>query len=203
MTRAVLWRGTEEWLAEAALVELTGNGVTASGTQLGAEPRPYRLDYRLDAGAGFVTRSLDVDASGEGWSRSIRLTHEGKGSWELEAEAEGSATAVDSGDTESVKGALDCDLEYSPVTNLMPVRRHSIHEEATEKDFLIAFVSVPDLRIHASKQRYEHVSRGDGSSIVRFVSLDSDFRADLELDEDGLVVDYPRLARRVSPGMRA
>jgi hypothetical protein len=35
---------------------------------------------------------------------------------------------------------------------------------------------------------------------VRYVSLDSDFRAELELDEDGLVVRYPRLAERLSSG---
>ena len=197
MPRLVLWRGTEEWLAEAASVDFTDSGMTASGTQLGAEPHPYRLDYRLDAGEEFVTRSLQVEASGEGWTRSIELTHDGEGSWELQGEG------VDPGDTEIVQGALDCDLEYSPLTNLMPVRRHSIDEREIEVDFLVAWVSVPDLGLRASRQRYEHVSRSDAGAIVRFVSLDSDFSAELELDADGLVVDYPQLARRVSPGMRA
>jgi hypothetical protein len=32
---------------------------------------------------------------------------------------------------------------------------------------------------------------------VRYVALDGDFTADLELDADGLVVRYPRLAERV------
>jgi hypothetical protein len=55
-------------------------------------------------------------------------------------------------------------------------------------------VSVPDLRLHASPQRYEHVRPG----VVRYVALDGDFTAELELDDDGLVVRYPRLAERVS-----
>jgi uncharacterized protein len=54
-------------------------------------------------------------------------------------------------------------------------------------------VSVPDLKVHAAPQRYEHVRPG----VVRFVSLDSDFTAELELDGDGLVVRYPGLAERV------
>jgi hypothetical protein len=197
MPRLVFWRGTEEWLAEAASVDFTGNGMTASGTQLGAEPHPYRLDYRLDAGEDFVTRSLHAEASGEGWTRSIELTHDGEGGWELQGEG------VDPGDTGIVQGALDCDLAYSPLTNLMPVRRHSIDKQEIEVDFLVAWVSVPDLGLRASRQRYEHVSRSDAGATVRFVSLDSDFRADLELDADGLVVDYPQLARRVSPRTRA
>ena len=52
----------------------------------------------------------------------------------------------------------------------------------------------PELEVHASPQRYEWLDDGR----VRFVSLDSDFTADLELDEDGFLTRYPGLAERVS-----
>jgi hypothetical protein len=91
-------------------------------------------------------------------------------------------------------GALDCDLAFSPLTNLMPVRRSGLRELPGSEDFVMAWVSVPDLKVHASPQRYEHV-RPD---VVRFLSLDGDFTAELELDDDGLVVRYPRLAERVA-----
>ena len=42
----------------------------------------------------------------------------------------------------------------------------------------------------------------DGAG-VRYIALDGDFTADLELDEDGFVVRYPRLAERVPSGGRA
>ncbi|WBQ04108.1 putative glycolipid-binding domain-containing protein [Kribbella sp. CA-293567] len=32
---------------------------------------------------------------------------------------------------------------------------------------------------------------------VRFISLDGDFVADLQLDTDGLIVNYPGIAKRV------
>ena len=76
----------------------------------------------------------------------------------------------------------------------MPIRRSGLHERAGSEDFVMAWVSVPDLAIHASPQRYEHVRPG----VVRFVSLDSDFTVELrQLDDDGLVARYPRLAERV------
>jgi uncharacterized protein len=65
--RFVVWRGVEEWLAEAASIDLREDGLSASGIQLGARPAPYRVDYRLDAGEGLVTRELEVTAVGEGW----------------------------------------------------------------------------------------------------------------------------------------
>jgi Uncharacterized protein conserved in bacteria len=102
--------------------------------------------------------------------------------------------AIDAERAPELDGALDCDLAFSPLTNLMPVRRSALHVEQGAHDFAMAWVSVPDLAVHRSPQRYEHVRPG----VVRFVSLDSDFTAELELDSDGLVVRYPRLSERVA-----
>jgi hypothetical protein len=176
MSRALTWQGLEEWLAEHSRINLWDVGVAASGVQLGVEPEPYRLDYHLDAPRDWITRRLDVDASGDGWRRSLLLEHDGAGSW-----------------TPELDGALDCDVAFSPLTNVMPIRRHGLHETAGSHDFAMAWVSVPDLAVHRSPQRYEHLRPG----VVRYIALDGDFTADLELDAEGLVVRYPRLAERV------
>jgi hypothetical protein len=180
--RTVTWRGLEEWLAEQASVELSDGGVLASGVQLGVEPEDYRLEYQLEVPSNWVTRRLEVEASGAGWRRSLVLEHDGQGAWTRNGERD---AALD--------GALDCDLAFSPLTNLMPIRRYDLHVGGGTRDFVMAWVSVPDLAVHASPQRYVHVRRG----VVRFVSLDGDFRSELEVDEDGLVVRYPQLAERV------
>jgi hypothetical protein len=180
---ALAWTGLEEWLAEHAQIDLGEDGILATGVQLGVEPEPYLVEYRLDAPTDWITRRLDINASGAGWRRSLSLEHDGHGRWTVDGERRA-----------DLDGALDCDLEFSPLTNLMPIRRSGLHERAGAADFVMAWVSVPDLQVHASPQRYEHV-RPD---VTRFVSLDSDFRAELELDADGLVVRYPRLAERVS-----
>jgi uncharacterized protein len=77
----------------------------------------------------------------------------------------------------------------------MPARRLG----SEPVDQLMAFVSMPDLSVRASPQRYEPID----DHHVRFVSLDSDFVSELELDEDGLVIRYPRLAELVPSGARA
>jgi uncharacterized protein len=197
--RFVLWRGLDSWRTEAAHVELAGARVRASGTQLGVEPLPYRLDYELETFERFVTASLLVRASGEGWARSLELRHDGEGAWSCELKAEGEVELPPAGgEMDALAGALDCDLAFSPLTNLMPVRRHALHERG-ERDFLMAWVSVPDLAVSPSPQRYEHVRTGPNGSTVRFVDrgLFAGFVSELELDADGLVVVYPELARRV------
>lgn len=198
MRRLLLWRGLDGWRAEVAGVDLTPDGVSAAGTQLGVDPVAYRLDYTLDAGDQFVTRRLHVEASGQGWARRIDLRHDGGGAWTCAADEEGQADLPPAGgDVGAVTGAVDCDLGYSPLTNLMPVRRHGLHERPGSADFLMAWVSVPDLGLHPSQQRYEHVRRHPGGATVRYVGAHRGFTGELELDEDGLVLIYPDLARRV------
>ena len=181
--RLLVWRGLEEWLAEAASVTIDGERLTASGTQLGAEPVPYRVDYELTTAERFVTERLSAWARTAGGERGLELARARDGAW-----------TVDGQRRPDLEGALDCDLGYCPLTNTMPVLRERLRDGRGPRDLVMAWVSVPDLTVHRSAQRYEPI---DAHS-VRYVSLDGDFRAELELDDDGLVVRYPRLAERLS-----
>ncbi|WP_217915350.1 putative glycolipid-binding domain-containing protein [Miltoncostaea marina] len=199
----VLWSGVDEWRAEVAEVELGTAGVRARGTQAGGDPlpgRPYRLDYRLDAGEGFVTRRLDVTATGAGWSRALALERGADGRWTCAAAEDGGPPAVV--ERPDLAGALDCDLGGSPLTNLMPVRRLGLMRPGPPAEIVAAWVDVPALTVHPSRQRYEHVRDQVGGAVVRYTDLGAHagVSAELLLDADGLVVGYPGLARRVGGG---
>jgi hypothetical protein len=144
----------------------------------------------------FVTQTLHIDCVGEGWRRKLLLRRALDGAWDVSVAVEGDVDLPPpGGEVESLATALDCDLGLSPLTNAMPVRRHALHERPGAEDFLMAWVAVPELTVHASAQRYEHV----GPGVVRYVDrgLHEGFTADLEVDADGLAVLYPGLARRV------
>jgi hypothetical protein len=197
--RLVIWRGLHDEYIEAARIDLSPNGLGATGTQIGTDPLHYRLEYTLEADRDFITRHLSVEADGDGWSRSVQLAHDGSGRWELQARNDGDVDLPPpGGTTTSLNDARDCDLGFSPVTNLMPIRRHALHQRLGSVDLLAAWVSVPDLGIVAYRQRYESVSVDAAGAVVRFTSLDTHegFTSELELDRDGLVLLYPGLARR-------
>jgi len=199
--RVVVWSGLDGWRAELAEVELEDDGLRATGTQIGVAPLPYRADYRLDASApGSVTRSLRVEVTGLGWERRLRLERAEGGEWTVEVGGSGTVDLPPpGGDGELFAEALDCDLAFSPLTNAMPVRRHSL-EQGGSHSFLMAWVSLPDLGVTPSRQHYTHVRAGNDVYTVRYESESRDFVAELELDPDGLVRVYPQLARRVEAG---
>ena len=195
----LVWAGVEEWLTESAAVDLESDGLSATGTQLGAEPALFRVDYRLEA-PDFVTRELELTSIADGWRRHLMLRHDGEGSWNADVDDEGDVPGGSwDGSLPDLSEALDIDVENSPLTNTMPILRHGFHREGSG-DFLMAFITTPSLRVEASPQRYEHVRASENGSVVRYISRDGDFTAELELDSDGLLRFYPRLARRVEPG---
>jgi hypothetical protein len=80
----------------------------------------------------------------------------------------------------------------------MLVLRHRLHECGGPVDLQMAWVSVPDLTIHASRERYTFVRKDPHARIVRFEGLESAFVAEVSFDRHGVVLDYPGIARHVA-----
>jgi hypothetical protein len=192
------------WVKEGGLglefadVYLQPHRLTASGIAIGTAPVGYRLDYKLETLTGFITSGLLVTARGDGWSRQLDLRRTKSGRWSVRTKQSGLLDLPEpGGDVADLSAALDCDLALSPLTNSMPALRHDLLEEGGPVDLVMAWVSVPDLSVHASGQRYTFVRSDSKTSVIRYESRDSDFVSEIAFDKDGLVVDYPKLARRL------
>jgi hypothetical protein len=178
---AITWDVSASRGVETAWVELGDGMMRARGRAVGTVTEPYWISYELETAEGFVTRRLSVTVETGARDRVLDLRHDGHGRWTADGEP-----------LPGVDGALDCDLGLCPLTNTMPVLRHGLHQAPGQREFLMAWVSVPDLAVRPSRQTYTHLGPGR----VRYAS--GDFRSDLEFDEEGYVVDYPQLARRLT-----
>jgi hypothetical protein len=197
-TRRVAWVKDSVVGAEHAEVMIDRDHLTATSVAIADDPLPYRVDYELETSPGFVTTRLWLRVRGDTWERTLDLRRADNGRWTAEATTAGSPPLPEpGGDVALVEGALDCDVAHSPVTNSMPVLRHRMLSEPASYDFLMAWVSLPDLAVHPSRQRYVSLSGVGETNVVRYESLDSPFTADLTFDADGLVIDYPQLGRRL------
>jgi hypothetical protein len=102
------------------------------------------------------------------------------------------------GDSKQLADALDCDLELSPVTNTMPILRHRLLRGGGPVELTMAWIAVPALSVQADAQSYRHLRSAGDYHVVRYEAIDGSFAADITVDSDAVVIDYPSIARRVA-----
>lgn len=90
---------------------------------------------------------------------------------------------------------IDIDISLTPFTNTLAVNRLSL-VEGESREITVLYFDLPAMDVKPVKQRYTRLAE----SLYRYESLWSGFKADLEVDEDGLVKDYPEIWVREWPG---
>jgi hypothetical protein len=186
---------------------VTDGRMTANGSAIGGDPLPYRLTYELVAETDYrnieyVTSRLMLKASGLGWRRSLELTRLDDGGWTVSPWSDGEpGLPPPGGDPAELRGALDVDIEDSPLTNSMPVLRHGLHRGldpyGRTVDFTMVFVTVPELTTRLVPQHYTPLDRDKGEATVRYSS--GSYTAELSFDSRGFVLNYPGVGRRIEP----
>jgi hypothetical protein len=97
-----------------------------------------------------------------------------------------------------LQGCEYVDISETPFTNSLPIRRLGLAPGGSA-EITVAYFDGAELQRWPEPQRYTRLETGDGGGTYRFMSLDGGFSADLPVDLDGLVLDYPGLFRRVFP----
>ena len=157
-----------------------GDVILAQGAVIGGRHgEDYGAFYSIRCDAAWRVRHALVEVAGGG---RLELYADGEGHWQ---DSEGAPV-------EALAGCVDIDLTASCFTNTLPIRRlHGVLDLRQEID--VAWVWIPELKVEKAKQAYARL----GAGTYRFESVGRDFQADLQVDDDGLVVRYPGLFSRV------
>jgi hypothetical protein len=164
------------------------DGAEADGVVVGEEDGTYfRAHYVVRCDAGWRTRELIVDPLAG--RDPIHLRSDGEGRWQ---DASGATLP-------ELRGCIDVDLSATPFTNTLPIRRLGL-AEGESSEIAVVYVNVPTMELGHSGQRYTRLERGAGGGLYRYEDegLFRGFTADLLVDGDGLVLDYPGIFRRIS-----
>jgi len=145
---------------------------------------PFRLHYQLQWDSGHVLRHAELTASKESQTRRLSMRIDGAGRW----------TDGDGKHLAHLDGCVDIDIWPTPLTNSFPLWRSQLRV-GERQEFRMAWVSAPGLTVEARAQAYTRLA----DRLYLFESLDeTGFSAELPVDDDGFVVDYPGLFRRVA-----
>ena len=144
---------------------------------------PFRLTYRLTWDESWRLREAELAVATERSTRSLSLRTDGHGRWR-----DGDGRTIG-----ELEGCLDIDIWPTPFTNSVPVRREPL-EVGERRQVRMAWVFAPDLTVRPQPQAYTRLA----DRLYFFENLDGGgFTAQLPVDEDGIVLDYPGLFRRV------
>ncbi|MFC7761993.1 putative glycolipid-binding domain-containing protein [Catellatospora bangladeshensis] len=196
LPRALLWDRMVEVGTDLSLVDLREDLLVARGQVVAAEPVAHACRYTLKTSDGFATDTLTVESEGAGWQREVRLERSGS-SWRVTTSEQGKFGSVQLPgivDPGRLSGVLDVDLEATALTNTLPIRRLGLLGAApgTTHTVPIAWVRVPSLQVIPVEQTYTVIDE----DTIRYSS--GSFTADLTVDKDGFVVNYPGYASLVS-----
>lgn len=105
-------------------------------------------------------------------------------------------------DWPGLKDCMDVNIGITPATNARPIKRLRLSGGASQVIFA-AYVPLPeqingDFLLHHAAQRY---TWRKPDKLYRYEDLSRNITAELDVDEDGLVVDYPNIFRRVVPSV--
>jgi hypothetical protein len=194
LPRTLLWQRTDVHGAEHVVFD-DHRGLTARGVAVAAGPVPYECRYELDTDDGWFSTRFDATAEGGGWMRKLHLERT-VGGWRVTAAEQGDLAAAGqpnalppgAEDPDRLGDAYDIDLDTSPLTNTLPLRRLGLIDGTVT--VVAAWVQLPSLAVITNTQTYTVLEPGR----VRYAA--GSFTADLEVDENGYVVRYPGLATR-------
>jgi len=173
---SILWRRLDRLGHEFARVYSQGNSWFLAGTAvLAYEHKACRLDYSIECDSAWRTASCRVT----GWlgdqSIDIDITVDPNGRWRLNGL-----------ECPMVEGCTDVDLNFSPSTNLLPIRRLEL-EIGAEAEVKAAWLRFPSFKLEPLDQRYRRLS----SETYRYESAGASFVTELQVNSAGLVTIYP------------
>jgi hypothetical protein len=148
---------------------------------LAYEGSACRLDYVIACDHEWLTQSAVVS----GWVGTrvidITLTRDASARWDLNGTA-----------CPAVAGCVDVDLNFSPSTNTLPIRRLQLAIGQTAA-VRAAWLRFPTLELEPLEQTYARIAE----RVYRYESNGGSFVADVSVDAQGLVLDYGEWSREV------
>lgn len=183
--RTILWRCERLNLYEYFALTDTGLGLRFEGSVVAAAGgKPLRIDYQVLLDELYLTQSVTVKVTGGLGEHHITLAVDAQRNWRW-----------NNRELPECKGLADVDLGFSPCTNTLPIRRLKL-QPGESRDLTVAWVRYPELDVVDFQQRYTRLDQHR----YRYESLRSDFKAELTVDELGLVRSYEGLWEAVAAG---
>lgn len=175
---SVLWRRLDVPGHDACRLEVTPEGWTVAGTALFRHGNlPAQLDYRVSCDSEWRTRRGRVRGLVGPLGIDITVVRSGDQGWML-----------DSKPVADLEGCTDLDLDFTPATNLLHLRRLAMAEQ-DRAELPVALLRLPEGALVRLDQRLQRTA----PNAYWYEAPDVGYAGLLEVDAVGFVTHYPGL----------
>ena len=176
MKQTILWRGIDRAGHDYCSVFDERDRWLLSGVAVFVyEHQPCRLEYVVECDSAWTTLLAKVS----GWVGEKRIDVE-------ITTAPDHRWFLNGAEQPSVSGCIDVDLNFTPATNLLPVRRLNL-PVGQEAHVSAAWLRFPDFELERLDQTYRRVTE----NTYRYESGGGEFVTELTVNHFGLVTRYP------------
>jgi hypothetical protein len=181
--RALLWQRIDTVGVEYA--ELDWDPVRLQGEVVLVEDgTPFAVSYRVECDDAGLTTRAHVHVKRSGVRDEVTLLRGPNGDWT------GNGRPLP-----ELRGIADVDLSVTPSTNTPPIRRLGL-SVGDRAEVTAAWVRLPSLDVAPLRQIYRRME----ATIYQYDAPDLQFRATLDVDEEGVVRHYGGLWTAVYGG---
>jgi hypothetical protein len=177
MTEATItWRRLDVPGRETARLSRSGRGWRLSGSaSFSAQDGASALAYVIECDEGWRTRTCRVTGVASDRSVDVHIDVDEAGVWRLNGL-----------ECLAVRSCLDVDLNFSPSTNLLPIRRLRL-APGQAADVKAAWLRFPSFTLDPLPQRYQRLD----PRTYRYESAGGSFVRELTVNDAGFVTTYP------------
>ncbi|MBN3858289.1 putative glycolipid-binding domain-containing protein [Paraburkholderia sp. Ac-20340] len=179
--REVRWASEEGEGIEHLAFDASGGVIRAESVVVGQRyGKAYGLCYTVHCDMRWCVTYAAFRVMG---GASFAMHGDGRGHWR---DAQGRAL-------DEIEGCIDIDIAATPYTNTLPMRRLGL-TRGERRPIEVAYIAAPELVPTRVAQAYVCI---EPDREYRYEGIFRDFTANLKIDADGLVLDYPTLFRRL------
>jgi hypothetical protein len=173
---SILWRRLDRPGHESARLDFHESTWRLAGTAVFAHDRfPCRLDYLVSCTADWQT----IGGRVSGWIGAqiveIEISVDTARHW-----------FIDGTEQPQVAGCMDLDLNFSPSTNLLPIRRLDL-AVGRQAQVKAAWLRFPGFTLEPLEQVYRRID----AATYRYESAGGKFIRDIQVNQAGFVTEYP------------
>ncbi|MGK4566276.1 putative glycolipid-binding domain-containing protein [Flavobacterium sp. 3HN19-14] len=182
MKQIINWKGLDKISSnENCRVEKTDSGYIASSNVTGIlDDISYHCEYEIMTDNQWKTIGFQLTIR-VGWKELVLEIQKSHGKW-----------IGENGELSDFDDCHDIDISVTPFTNTLPINRLSL-EIGQPQTIKVIYIDVLKQEVYPIEQIYTKISK----HTYRYENTTNDFKAEITVDDNGFVIDYPNLFGRI------